>query len=313
MKRMNQTKHVITFLLVLLLALGFGFGTAGRAYAADDEGYTYTVKIYSGKEGYFGSKDKHVVTVKGLAYNQSYTVDVSDLGLVVKDPGKYYVRGLKLAGHDNDEISNLNYQSYTFKVTGDMSFSVAYGMKGGMVKYTVRYEDATGNKLLDPQEFYGMAGDKPVVSYQYVEGYRPNAYNLGKTLTATESDNVFTFTYTKLTEAEQGGQGGNGEQGGNGGQSGQNQGGDNGGQGQGGDNGTGDNGGTGLVTPGNAGGQGDEPQEYIDLDDPAAPQAENPDGKKDGLGAGVVFGGAAIVLVLAAIAGYLLFRRKAEE
>ena len=39
-----------------------------------------------------------------------------------------------------------------------------------------------------------------MVAYRYVEGYQPYAYNLGKTLTENEAENVFNFVYTPLPE-----------------------------------------------------------------------------------------------------------------
>ena len=36
------------------------------------------------------------------------------------------------------------------------------------------------------------------MAYQYIEGWQPQAYNLGKTLTADASENQFTFVYTPV-------------------------------------------------------------------------------------------------------------------
>ena len=112
---------------------------------------------------------------------------------------KYYARGFKIAGHDNDELGQVQLVEYTFEVEGDTSFTVAYGMKGGLVKYIVNYVDESGNELLPSAEYYGMAGDTPVVSYQYVEGYQPDVYNIGRTLKHKdhEDENVFNFVYKK--------------------------------------------------------------------------------------------------------------------
>lgn len=188
---------VIAFAMIFTAGFLGVYGTmsipaADKAYA-DDEGYTYTVTIYSGKEGYFdGNKSKHSTKLT-VSNGTPITIDMDKLDLTIIDPDKYYPRGLKRAGHDNDEA----YQSYTFKVTKDESFSVAYGMKGGMVKYTVRYVDNSGNTLISAKEYYGMPGDKPVVSCKYVDGYIPNALNITKRLTSEASKNVFTFTYSK--------------------------------------------------------------------------------------------------------------------
>ena len=70
---------------------------------------------------------------------------------------------------------------------------VAYGIQGDMVSYTVNYQDGGGNELAPSRTYYGAVGDKPVIAYQYIEGYRPDAYNLTKTLGKNEADNVFTL------------------------------------------------------------------------------------------------------------------------
>lgn len=209
---MRSMKKMIR-ISIIAFAMFVAAGTAGvlgavgavpcaqtdTAYAADDDGYTYTITVYSGKEGYFdGDENKHTKTlIKSASYGSPCTIDMDELGLTVIDENKYYTRGVKRAGHDNDEVSHMTYRSYTFTVTKDESFTVAYGMKGGMVAYTVQYVDKSGNALLPAQTYYGMAGDKPVVSCKYVDGYIPDAINIGKTLVADKGQNVFTFTYSK--------------------------------------------------------------------------------------------------------------------
>ena len=42
--------------------------------------------------------------------------------------------------------------------------------------------------------------DRPVIAYQYIEGYQPQAYNLTKTLSKDPAENVFTFIYSPLPE-----------------------------------------------------------------------------------------------------------------
>ena len=68
-----------------------------------------------------------------------------------------------------------------------------------MVPYTVRYvDDATGKAIegVADDTYYGMPGDKPVVSYKYIEGYQPNVFYMAKKLTTDPSQNVFEFRYT---------------------------------------------------------------------------------------------------------------------
>lgn len=104
---------------------------------------------------------------------------------------KYYVRGIRESGQDNDDVVNA-----AFRVEKDQDYVVAYGLKSGLVKYTVNYQDANGNALAESEEYYGNVGDMPVVAYLYFEYYQPQAYNLTKTLDSDESKNVFTFVYT---------------------------------------------------------------------------------------------------------------------
>ena len=104
---------------------------------------------------------------------------------------KYYVKGIRLSGRDNDEAL----AAPSFTVDKDTDYVVAYGIKGNMVAYTVNYQDASGNSLAESQTFYGNVGDKPVVAYRYVENYIPDALALTKTLSNNVSENVFTFTY----------------------------------------------------------------------------------------------------------------------
>ena len=69
-----------------------------------------------------------------------------------------------------------------------------------MVEYTVKYQDGNGNTLHDSETFYGMAGDRPVLSFRHVEGYLPDDINLTKMLTDNAASNVFTFTYHRVYE-----------------------------------------------------------------------------------------------------------------
>lgn len=197
MRKLNRL-----FIIFLALIMAAGLSCMSVFADTDDADVTYTVTVYSGKSGTFNGRSTSKV-ISGLHLGDEVTLDINSaeykpvINSDVAD--KYYARGFKIAGHDNDEISQLQLVSYKFKVEGDTSFTVAYGMKGGLVKYTVNYVDEGGNDLLPSAEYYGMVGDTPVVSYQYVEGYKPDAYNIGRTLKADESENVFDFVYTKAS------------------------------------------------------------------------------------------------------------------
>jgi len=316
MRNMKTMIRVSVIAFAMIFTAGFlgVYGTmsipaADKAYA-DDEGYTYTVTIYSGKEGYFdGNKSKHSTKLT-VSNGTPITIDMDkldltiidpdgmdNLDLTIIDPDKYYPRGLKRAGHDNDEA----YQSYTFKVTKDEAFTVAYGMEGGMVKYTVRYVDDSGNTLISAKEYYGMPGDKPVVSCKYVEGFIPNALNITKRLTADASQNVFTFTYSRnqgvLTD--EGEVVDDGQNGANGNAA----------------NANAAANAPGAYVAGNANDGNNRPANLVDLDDNEPPLASVDKDKDGGLSGatmgliGIVVAGILIALGLL----YLILRRRGEE
>ena len=301
-------KIKITFVIIMCFAIlpFFGLTLSTDSFAA--EGYTYSVLIYSGNEGYFGSPGKTVKKIDGLEYGQQYTLDASKLGLKIKDSGKYYLRGFKLSGHDNDEIASRTYQSYTFKVTGDMSFTAAYGMKGGMVKYIVKYQEKdTGKALLDTDTFYGMAGDKPVVACKYIEGYAPDVANVTKTLSDDEDANEFVFTYTAMGPEEKPDEGGD-----NGDNNGDNGNGDNDGA-----PGVGDNG-TNTAYPQDSGtdvdGTDSDGDDVVDLDDEDVAKTK---GDGDGNGSSGLPWWAYVIIAAAVIAALAIFlaarRRRSDE
>jgi len=189
---MKKRFLVMTLMLSMLMVLA----SVSTAFATlPEKGYGYTIKVYAGEQGHFESPkagklsgDKKTITIKADA-GDPLTINESQTGFVL-DNKDYYVRGFRKAGHDNDElIATLP------SVDSDEAYEVAYGLKGGMVKYYVRYLDGSGDPLHDEEEFYGMAGDKPVISFKYVDGYQPQAYNLTKTLSENEDDNVFEFRY----------------------------------------------------------------------------------------------------------------------
>lgn len=157
----------------------------------------YRVRVYAGKEGKVnGSTDYDEVMV-----DYGGTVRLSDsFAVEVTDTSKYYFKGFRLSGKDNrdglyDQITS---------VTEDMDFVVAYGSRGKMTTYTVRFvENGTGNALQDDQgrsevTYEGKVGDKPVVAYSYVPGYRPLYNNITGTLKEKASDNVWNLPYVRV-------------------------------------------------------------------------------------------------------------------
>ena len=174
-------------LLVSLLTVSMTLGASTMSVMADDTTpYTYKVTLSAGNKGTINGQNK--IELANIDSGSIVTFNLNDIQVT---DDKYYVKGIRLSGRDNDEA--LAAPSFTIK--GDADYVVAYGIKGNMVAYTVNYQDASGKSLAESQTFYGNVGDKPVVAYRYVENYIPDALALTKTLSDNESENVFTFTY----------------------------------------------------------------------------------------------------------------------
>ena len=182
--------------LALLFALVLILSLCASAFA---DGTTYTVRIYGG-DSEVGELKADAVPMQTVADGDSVTF-TEDM-VEVKDP-RYYPKGFREAGHDNNPLITFGAK---VKITRDTDFVIAYGMKSTAVKYTVRYRHATtGVDLIGAQTFYGNVGDKPVVAFLYLENYMPQAYNLTKTLSATESENEFIFLYEPIPQVQNNG------------------------------------------------------------------------------------------------------------
>ena len=173
-------------LLVSLLTVSMTIGASTMSVMAAD-GYTYKVTLSAGNKGTINGQDK---IEKADLFSGS--IVTFNLNAVQVTDDKYYVKGIRLSGRDNEETLA---SPVLDNVTGDADYVVAYGIKKDMVAYTVNYQDASGKALAESQTFYGNVGDKPIVAYQYIENYIPDALALTKTLSNNVSENVFTFTY----------------------------------------------------------------------------------------------------------------------
>ena len=179
-RRIRRLAGMLLVLLVLLQAAGVS------ALAVEE---TYQIRIYAGNVGATISGG----TVLQLTGTYGENITFSPDWVQLPADSKYYVRGVRESGLDNNTVSNN-----VIHVTEDADYVVAYGIRGKLVAYTVNYVDTNGNTLAPSQTYYGNAGDKPVVAYLYVDGYQPQAYNLTKTLSENEASNVFTFVYTEI-------------------------------------------------------------------------------------------------------------------
>ena len=198
---MKTLKKISAVLLTAVIV--FAMCIAIMADDSKDTGYEtlYTVRILQGAQGEISGGQ---IIYQNCKYGDTITFSVSSVSLP-KD-SKYYVKGLKDSGMDNSHpSSDFREEEYLttdgagnffIKVTKSQDFVVSYGLKGSSVAYTVQYRDAEGNQLLPDSTYYGNVGDKPVISFLYVENYRPQAYNLTKTLAEDESQNIFRFVYT---------------------------------------------------------------------------------------------------------------------
>lgn len=177
---------------------------AQTVFAAEPEPYTYTVTLSAGNQGTLSStagirtsgtvsEANGKIVISELHYGDSIVFENPQNYVTISDD-KYYALGVREGGLDNSDLVG------TVEVTDDADYVVAYGIAGNMVQYTVNYQDADGNQLAESRTFYGAVGDKPVVAFQYIEGYMPQAYNLTKTLSENGADNVFTFQYTPIPE-----------------------------------------------------------------------------------------------------------------
>ena len=187
---MKKITLILTAMLVFIAALSVNANAATK----------YTVTVYSGLQGHFTGAD---TTYEGKVWSREYKpgeivdIDLDSLGFV-PDNDKYYVRGLRITGHDNDKTTGeLNLH---FTVSADVSYEIAYGMKGSLVPFTISYVDESGRHIRDDDTYYGMPGDKPVAAYRYVNGYRPKVRTLGKTLSEDSSENVFVFEYREISD-----------------------------------------------------------------------------------------------------------------
>ena len=309
MKRKLTIIFALTFMLVLALAF-----SASSAFA---EEYGYTISVYPGADGIGTYQGSSKVVTKKVKAGETVRIDLSDVE--VKD-SRYYARGFRVAGHDADEMelktTTTGFTNMTFQASEDVDYVVAYGIKGSMVSYTVRYlDDETGRALMKDDVYLGMPGDKPAVSFRYIEGYQPKTYNLGKELTDNDEENIFEFRYvaggntetetvteTNTTVRTVNGAAAPGTA--------ANPAGTNAGApAAAAAGGNADNGGTTIGD--NATPQAQGPSQYTDLDNNETPKA---DGSSAGAGKTPIFiGCAAGILILLALLLYLLRKRNQEE
>ena len=191
---MSKFSRGLTKALTAACALGFSFALAAVPALADDD-YTYTVRVFAGNHGTVGGGS--VMTV-GDSYDYGSDARLDTSWVQLEDDSKYYVKGFRKSGSDDPKGEYM-----AFNITEDTDLVVVYAVRGEMVSYTVSFvEYGTGNPLVSDAgtssvTFYGKKGDKPVVPYEYITGYRPRYLNVTGTL-GDEGTNNWTLEYIPL-------------------------------------------------------------------------------------------------------------------
>ena len=182
------------FLAFCLTTIGLSPMTVHAAEANNDE-YTYTIRFYAGTKG--KHKDgQEVVIRKDLHYGDYVTFDPRrEIELL---NNKYYIRGIRESGKDNNTADTS--ASPSFVVKGDQDYVVTYGVLGDSVACEVHFVDQDGASIAPTETYYGNVGDRPVVAYLYVDGYQPETLAITGTLQRDASKNIFTFVYNKVSE-----------------------------------------------------------------------------------------------------------------
>lgn len=182
-------------LFVIALSLAAALCLSVRFHGVNAEEYTYTVRVFAGNQGTIGGSDVYVV--KDLHYGDHFEFDF-EKEVTVTDSEKYYVKGLRLAGEDNESLF-----SAAFDVESDTDLVVTYGVKGDQIPYTVRYVSVPDNKeIAKPETFYGNPGDRPVIACRHIAGYEPRWPKITGTV---EEGKEFVIEYTRVnTEGGEG-------------------------------------------------------------------------------------------------------------
>ena len=188
-------KHIWKLFLVLVLI--FSAGTRihaeddGQDTSGDKKEYEYKVTFKGGK---YSSKDQFdEFTVK-----YGTRLDAADLNAYADEAASTDSRYRFSGWH----ISGIEGKIGSIVINEDTVLVATYALPGVDVEYTIQYVDENGKQLKKDETFHGTAGDDMVLAYLYIEGYRPQAYSLSRTLTA-DGPNVFKFTYSEVKPGEE--------------------------------------------------------------------------------------------------------------
>lgn len=188
---MRSRKDILAFVASVFMTLLLLMACAPTSAHAETR---YTVRVFGGNRGSVNSTEEYYVLPKSFAYGEEVNLD-DYVNIDITDD-KYYFKGYRKSGEDWLARSS-------FTITEDTDFVVAYGVRGDQVSYTISFiEYGTGRALQNDEgqtsvTFYGNKGDKPVVPYEYVPGYRPRYRNITGTL-GDEGTNNWTLEYIAI-------------------------------------------------------------------------------------------------------------------
>ena len=101
-------KGLLTVCTCALVMAQTGLCTAFAEKGGNEKEYTYTVTLYAGKEGTFADGSSEV-KITGKKYGEQADLGNYIRGVKVKDSDKYYVKGIRESGKDNNtaKLENL--------------------------------------------------------------------------------------------------------------------------------------------------------------------------------------------------------------
>ena len=193
----GQRRSLFVRVAAVVIALCMIAALALPALASETgDTYTYTVRIFAGKQGTIDGKD---VKEYSVTPGQKLNVDWNELKKLIKvTDSRYEATGFRLSGKDNNLYPKTIAEPIV--VNSDMDFVVSYALKGSDIQYTIKYLEAGTNKELHKPAtitYNGNEGEEFVPTYIYIDGYTPK--DPVTTAVKLKSGMTFTCYYTKIT------------------------------------------------------------------------------------------------------------------
>lgn len=187
-------RRILSQMASLLVAMSLLAVMGIPAKMALGEDYTYTIRVFSGNKGSIGNSDSII-----LEKRKGEEVNLRDEAPVSVNDRNYYHKGFREAGRDSD------FPYMSFRVDRDLDLVASYGMRADMARLTVHLREyGTGTALqsdagVSERTYEFKIGDKPVIAFEHVEGYRPLYQNMTGTISG---DTEWTLEYVKVASQE---------------------------------------------------------------------------------------------------------------